>query len=315
MTPLVQIQQLTKHFAVGKKILQAIQELSFSIFSGETLGVAGESGCGKSTLGKLLIRLIEATGGSIFFENRDIRHLSKKELISFRQEVQMIFQNPAGSLNPKMTIEEVLEEPFDIHNIAKGQKKKELILELLEKVGLQKIHLKRLPHELSGGQKQRVCIARALALKPRFLICDEPLSALDVSIQAQIVNLLKDLQQESGLTYLFISHDLSIMRYLANRIAIMYLGQIVELAPTEVLFNIPLHPYTKALLSAILIPNPELERKRTQIKIYGEIPSPLSLPKGCPFYTRCPLAKNICKEYKPKLRETMPGHFVACHFT
>lgn len=314
-TPLLEIRNLSKQFVIKQRVLQAVNDVSFSIYPGETLGLAGESGCGKSTLGKLLVCLTEPTEGTIFFEGQDICKLSSKELMNFRRQVQMIFQNPSGSLNPKMNIEDIVGEPFAIHGIAHGSKRRELVADLLDKVGLQPMHMRRLPHELSGGQKQRVSIARALALKPRFLICDEPLSALDVSIQAQIVNLLKDLQKEFGLTYLFISHDLSVMRYLANRIAIMYLGQIVELVPSEQLFSHAQHPYTQALLSAILIPNPEMERKRSQIMLKGEIPSPLSPPKGCPFHTRCPMVQPICSEIKPELKESIasPGHSVACH--
>jgi oligopeptide transport system ATP-binding protein len=272
------------------------------------LGLVGESGCGKSTIGKLLVRLLAPTAGTILFENKDIARLKREEELAWRRQAQMIFQNPTAALNPRLTIEEIINEPLEIHQLDK-----EIIGSLLNQVGLSSQHLKRLPHELSGGQKQRVAIARALALQPQFLVCDEPLSALDVSVQAQIINLMKDLQQAHQLTYLFISHDLAVMRYLADRLAIMYLGQMLELATSQIIYKNPLHPYTQALLSAIPVLNPFQERKQTHFALKGEIPSSLAPLKGCPFHMRCPFAMPICKEVKPILKEVAPQHFVACH--
>lgn len=312
MIPLLEVRQLTKSFPVGSQVLQAVNQLSFSIFPGEVLGIAGESGCGKSTLGKLLVRLLDATNGSVLFDGKDIMRLPARQIRPLRKSMQIIFQNPASSLNPRMTIETILKEPLLIHNWKSSQIQPRLE-ELFHMVGLQPELFKRLPSELSGGQKQRVGIARALALQPRFLVCDEPFSALDVSVQAQIINLLKQLQEQLNLTYILISHDLAVMRYLANRIAIMYLGEFVELAPVESLYQTPLHPYTQALLSAIPLPDPQVERTRNRIILKGEMPSPLHPPKGCRFHTRCPFAQPICQEKKPEWKEWKPGHFAACH--
>ncbi len=313
--PFLKVSQLTKYFTTGSLILRAVHHLSFSIKRGETLGLAGESGCGKSTVGKLLMRLIEPTEGSIVFEGQDICHLSSRAMKSLRREMQIIFQNPSSSLNPRMTIEEILSEPLEIHRLAQGLERRKRIEDLLDLVGLQPAYVKRLPHELSGGQKQRISIARALMVQPRFLVWDEPLSALDVSIQAQIVNLLKNLQKKLDLTYLFISHDLSIMPYIADQIAIMYLGQLVELTSSKDLYQNPLHPYTRALLSAIPIPDPSIERNRSRIVLKGDIPSPFHPPSGCPFHPRCPLAQSLCTEIAPQWREIRPGHFTACHYS
>ncbi|MBA3723133.1 MAG: ABC transporter ATP-binding protein [Parachlamydiaceae bacterium] len=313
--PILEIKNLTKKFTVNGKTLHAVQDVSFSIPHGQTLGLAGESGCGKSTIGKMIVRLINPSDGTILFNGNDISKMDGKEIHSWRRKSQMIFQNPSTSLNPRMTIEEILLEPYIIHNRGCKDERKEWILSLVDQVGLQEFHLQRLPHELSGGQKQRVAIARALALNPDLIVCDEPLSALDVSIQAQIVNLLKELQQRNKLTYLFISHDLSVMREFADHMAIMYLGHLVELAPSKLLYERPLHPYTQALLSAIPVPDPVVERKRSRIILKGEIPSPLAPPSGCPFHTRCPFVQDICRKEKPQLREVARDHFAACHFS
>jgi oligopeptide/dipeptide ABC transporter ATP-binding protein len=305
--PLIEIKNVSKHFGT----LRAVQDVSLNIFAGETLGLAGESGCGKSTIGKLLVRLLEPTAGSIYFDGCEIGTLKGRALLEWRRHVQMVFQNPTGALNPCFTIEEILREPLEIHG--RDTHITHTVLHMLEQVGLQPSHLRRLPHELSGGQKQRVSIARALMLQPEVLICDEPLSALDVSVQAQIINLFKDLQKAHRLTSLFISHDLAVLRYLTDRMAIMYLGQLVELAPSAALYENPLHPYTQALLSAIPLPDPQAERKRQPIVLKGELPSPLNPPTGCPFHTRCPHALPICQVVKPQLQEKNLGHYVACH--
>lgn len=306
---MIEIKNISKTYRVGKHLLHALKNISFSIRSGETLGLAGESGSGKSTIGKLLLNLLQPSSGSIFFEGKDIFGLSPKEQKEWRREAQMIFQCPSGSLNPKMKIQEILAEPFEIHRIDQNEK---IICSLLEQVGLSQELLTRLPNELSGGQKQRVCIARAIALKPRFLILDEPLSSLDLSIQKQIIELLKDLQKANGLTYLFISHDLSLLRHFADRIAILYLGELVELGSSQEVYEMPLHPYTKALVSAIPIPDPEVERKRSRIILSGEIPSPVNPPSGCPFHPRCMFAKDICKQEKPLL-DMSGSHIASCH--
>lgn len=313
---LLEVNHLTKHFFVGHRILQAVNDLSFSIKEGEVLGLVGESGCGKSTVGQLLLRLIEPTQGSIQFAGQDIYQISSKSLKSLRRQMQMVFQNPSASLNPRMTIAEILTEPLIIHRLTQGSEQTaKRLKELLDLVNLEAAYLKRLPHELSGGQKQRVAIARALAVQPRFIVFDEPLSALDASIQAQIINLLKRLQKELGLTYLFISHDLSVMRYLADRIAVMYLGQLVELAPAERLYSHPIHPYTKALISAIPIADPQIERHRSRLLLKEELSSPFALPKGCHFHPRCPFVQPICQNHVPQWKEIQPGHFAACHFS
>lgn len=311
--PLIHATQLSKSFQTRKGSFQAVTNLSFSLFPGEIFGLAGESGCGKSTVGKLLLRLIDPTQGTIFFKGQELGKLSSEELKHKRKEMQMIFQNPGSSLNPRMTVEEILKEPFHIHRLASSTTR-EAIEHLLNEVGLSSSYLNRLPHELSGGQKQRIGIARALALRPDFIVCDEPLSALDISTQAQVINLLKRLHEKFHLSYLFISHDLAVMRYLAHRIAIMYLGQFVELAPSHELYQRPRHPYTQSLLSAILEPNPQVEKSRHRVFLKGEMPSGLHPPSGCRFHSRCPFAQPLCKQVSPTWQEVSPGHFVACHY-
>ena len=310
MNPLVTVRDLKTHFPVKKGVVKAVDGVSFDIFPQETLGLVGESGCGKSTLGRSLLRLVEPSSGEIIFENQNILDFSPRELKAWRREAQPIFQDPYGSLNPRMMAEDIIREPFEIHGIDPSQ---ERIEELFRQVSLNPQLLRRFPHEFSGGQRQRIGIARALALSPRFLVCDEPLSALDVSIQAQIVNLLRDLQRELSLSYLFISHDLRMVKYISDRVAVMYLGRIMEITASEELYARPLHPYTQALLSAIPIPDPALERKRTRVFLSGDTPSPLNPPPGCLFCKRCPKAMPICFENRPELKEISPGHQVACH--
>jgi oligopeptide/dipeptide ABC transporter ATP-binding protein len=313
MSTLLDVRHLSKQFRLKGQLLHAVQNVSFSLKSGEILGVGGESGCGKSTIGKMIMGLVEPTSGSIFFEGKNLSDLTHQRSQVWRRHIQMVFQHPAASLNPRMSVKETLEEPFLIHGIAKGKEKDGRIKELLFQVGLSEDFLDRMPHELSGGQKQRIAIARALALEPRLLICDEPFSALDVSVQAQIINLLAKLQRERHLSYLIISHDLSILRYLSQRLLIMYLGQMMELGTSDEVYHHPLHPYTQALVSAILLPDPSLEQKRSHIFINGEVPSLLRPPVGCPYYTRCPFAKKICETVKPEWKEVRPNHFAACH--
>lgn len=312
-SPLIDVRNITKQYKANRTSLTAVKDLSFSIFPGEILAFAGESGCGKSTVARLLMRLLEPSSGSIYFEGKDICKLTRHELFTMRRNIQMIFQNPSSSLNPKMTVEDILSEPFIIHQLFDKSERQRRICELLDKVNLDRSLLGRLPDELSGGQKQRVSIARALALNPRFIICDEPLSALDVSTQKQIVHLLKKLQAQENLTLLFISHDLAVIRHFAHRIAIMYLGEIVEVGLTEDIFNRPKHPYTQALLSSILIPDPMKESRRIQISLKGEIPSAFNVPTGCPFHTRCPMAMPMCVTHKPQWKEADGLHQVKCH--
>jgi len=312
--PLVLVNNLKKHFPTNQGMNKAVDGVSFEIYQGETLGLVGESGCGKSTTGKALLKLFSLTSGEIFFEGRDVSSLKKRELLSFRKDIQMIFQDPFSSLNPRMTTHEILKEPLIIHKVFKNRAiEKERVYELLELVGLDPSHANRFPHEFSGGQRQRIGIARALALNPKFIVCDEPIAALDVSIQAQIINLLKKLQIEMGLTYLFISHDLAMVRYLCTDVAVMYLGHVVEIGKSEQVYTSALHPYTQALLSAVSIPDPEKEKARKRIVLPGEIPSAINPPKGCVFCTRCPKVMPICKIEKPKLREIGSGHQVSCH--
>jgi oligopeptide/dipeptide ABC transporter ATP-binding protein len=307
---MINVKNLKKYFSTSRGLLRAVDNVSFDISKGETLGLVGESGCGKSTLGRLLLRLYEPTAGEVDFDGNNIFSLSPNELKKWRQEAQMIFQDPYASLNPRMTAEDIIAEPLQIHGIDMNER---LIAKSFQQVSLNPQHRRRYPHEFSGGQRQRIGIARALILNPRFLVLDEPIAALDVSVQAQIVNLLKALQKQMGLTYLFISHDLRMVRYIADHVAVMYLGKIVEKAPTEVLYQNPLHPYTQALLSAIPLPDPVAEKKRTRTVLSGEVPSPLHPPKGCGFCTRCPKALAVCHEEPPPLREVEPDHFVACH--
>ncbi len=312
--PLISVQNIKKHFDVGDGMLKAVDGISFDIYPGETFGLVGESGCGKSTAGRTIMRLYEPTDGKLLFKDSNVYTLSKKEMQTIRKNFQMIFQDPYACLNPKMTVEDIVAEPLDIHGICNSrQERHSKVVELLELVGLGNEHAMRFPHEFSGGQRQRIGIARALALNPEFIICDEPISALDVSIQAQVVNLLKELQNKLGLTYLFIAHDLSMVRYISDRVGVMYLGKMMELASSDELYENPLHPYTKALLSAIPIPDPVEQKKRQIIKLEGDVPSPINPPKGCRFVDRCPYAIQRCQDEEPKWRELEEKHFVACH--
>ncbi|KPU27003.1 peptide ABC transporter ATP-binding protein [Caloranaerobacter sp. TR13] len=311
---LIEVRNLKKYFNVGRGLtLKAVDGISFKIKEGETLGLVGESGCGKSTTGRTIIRLYDATDGDVIFEGMNVHKLNKEELKHFTRKAQMIFQDPYASLNPRMTVTDIIGEGIDIHGLYTGEDRQKRIYELLELVGLNREHANRFPHEFSGGQRQRIGIARALAIEPKFIVCDEPISALDVSIQAQVVNLLMELQEKLGLTYLFIAHDLSMVKHISDRIAVMYLGSIMELTTSKELYDKPLHPYTKALLSAVPIPDPEVERNRKRIILEGDVPSPINPPPGCKFQARCKLCKDICKEQTPELREVSPGHFVACH--
>lgn len=314
---LLEIKNLTKFFPVNKgllgtnrSIVKAVDDVSFSIKKGETLGLVGESGCGKTTAGRTIIRLYEPTSGEIHFNGQNI---TKVEMKPYRKRIQMIFQDPYASLNPRMTVGDIVGEPMDIHNLEKGNDRKEKIYKLLDMVGLSKEHSNRYPHEFSGGQRQRIGIARALAVQPEFIICDEPISALDVSIQAQIVNMLEDLQKNLGLTYLFIAHDLSMVKHISDRVGVMYLGKLIELADSSELYKNPLHPYTQALLSAIPVADPAESRKRKRIILEGDVPSPINPPSGCRFRTRCSYATKKCAEIEPEFKEASPGHFCACH--
>jgi oligopeptide transport system ATP-binding protein len=313
-TPLVEARDLKLHFRLHSGAqLKAVDGVSFSIPAGKTLGLVGESGCGKTTTGRALVGLYAPTGGQVFFRGRDTKHLDRQEQRAFTRHAQMIFQDPYSSLNPRMTVGDIVGEGIDIHGLLTGRQRMERIWELLGLVGLAKEHANRFPHEFSGGQRQRIGIARSLAVEPDFIVCDEPISALDVSIQSQIVNLLMDLQKRLGLTYLFISHDLSMVKYICERVAVMYLGVMVECAPSDELYDSPLHPYTKALLSAIPIADPAKEKSRRRILLTGDVPSPVNPPKGCRFAPRCPMAQAVCREQAPALREVCSGHTVACH--
>ncbi len=318
---LVQVRGLKKYFPITQGILiqrkvadvKAVDGLDFEIERGETLGLVGESGCGKSTTGRSILQLYRPTAGEVLFEGKDLAKLKGEELRKMRRNMQMIFQDPYASLNPRMTVGDIIGEPLEVHSIAKGKEKKERVQELLQIVGLNPYFVNRYPHEFSGGQRQRIGVARALAVQPDFIVCDEPISALDVSIQAQIINLLEELQTKFNLTYLFIAHDLSVVRHISDRVAVMYLGKIVELTDRNSLYSNPLHPYTKALLSAVPIPDPNVEEKRERIILVGDVPSPVNPPQGCRFHTRCPLAIDICKRVDPEFRDVGANHHVACH--
>ncbi|AUO13333.1 oligopeptide/dipeptide ABC transporter ATP-binding protein [Priestia megaterium] len=312
---LLEVKQLSKYFSItNKQVLKAVDGVSFHISKGETFGLVGESGCGKSTAGRTIIGLYNRTSGEVLYKGKNVHELSEKEKFAFHRNMQMIFQDPYASLNPRSTVKEIISEPMEVHGLYSNKKEMlNRVYELLEDVGLNRDHANRYPHEFSGGQRQRIGIARALALNPECIIADEPISALDVSVQAQVVNLLKKLQKEKGLTYLFIAHDLSMVKHISNRIGVMYLGHLVELTTSSELYQKPLHPYTQALLSAIPIPDPDVEDNRKRIVLKGELPSPINPPSGCVFNTRCPLAVAACKTQKPEWQEVEDNHFVACH--
>jgi oligopeptide/dipeptide ABC transporter ATP-binding protein len=312
--PILQVKNVKKYFQVGRnQTLKAVDNVSFEIYPGETLGLVGESGCGKSTIGRTIIRLYQATDGEVIYKGKNVHQLKGKELKQFNRSMQMIFQDPYASLNPRMKVMDIVAEGMDTHGLFSDKKRKERVIELLETVGLNESHTTRFPHEFSGGQRQRIGIARALAVEPDFIIADEPISALDVSVQAQVVNLMKKLQKERGLTYLFIAHDLSMVKYISDRVGVMYLGNLVELAESEEMYQNPLHPYTEALLSAVPIPEPDNRKERERIILKGDVPSPINPPGGCKFRTRCPKVKDICMKVVPEWKEARPNHFVACH--
>ncbi|MBE7534135.1 MAG: dipeptide ABC transporter ATP-binding protein [Anaerolineales bacterium] len=318
---LLNVEDLTMHFPIYKGLFRkqvgavhAVDGVSFNVYRGETLGLVGESGCGKSTTGRAILQLYHPTRGTVNFEGRNLVEMKKEELRHMRRKMQMIFQDPYASLNPRMSVGEIIGEPLSVHKIASGKEIQERVARLLELVRLNPSFASRYPHEFSGGQRQRIGIARAVALQPSFIVCDEPISALDVSIQSQVVNLLQELQDQFNLTYLFIAHDLSMVRHISDRVAVMYLGVVMELADSNALYDNPLHPYTQALLSAVPIPDPVLESKRKRMLLEGDVPSPVNPPSGCRFRTRCPIAQPICAEQRPEFRELKPGHFVACHF-
>ena len=319
--PLIQVRHLKKYFPIIRGLviqhhvgdIKAVDDVSFDIYKGETLGLVGETGCGKTTVGRTMLRLYEPTDGQVLFDEVDLAALPGDEMRHIRRRMQMIFQDPYASLNPRMTVGGIVAEPLEVHAVAHGGEKRERVQQLLRLVGLNPYFVNRYPHEFSGGQRQRIGIARALALNPDLIICDEPISSLDVSIQAQVVNLLEELQDRLGLTYLFIAHDLSMVRHISDRMAVMYLGKIVELTGRDEIYLNPLHPYTQALMSAVPVPDPVVEEKRHRIILEGDIPSPASPPEGCNFNTRCPVAIDVCFEKEPEFIEVRPGHFCACH--
>ena len=318
---LLQVENLTKYFYKNtglfgqkKQTIRSVDNVSFDIFRNETLGLVGESGCGKSTIGRTITRLYSPTSGKIIFEGQDISGLNSKELLPYRKKMQMIFQDPYASLNPRMTVMDIVREAVDLHSeFTTKEDKNKYVYDLLDRVGLQKSHADRYPHEFSGGQRQRIGIARALAVNPDFIVCDEPISARDVSIQAQVVNMLEDLQKELGLTYLFIAHDLSMVRHISNRIGVMYLGKLVEIGDSEEIYNNHLHPYTEALLSSVPIPDPDVAKESNPILLQGDVPSPIAPPSGCRFRTRCPYAMDICAQVEPAMVDVGVNHSVACH--
>ncbi|QWT17193.1 dipeptide ABC transporter ATP-binding protein [Collinsella sp. zg1085] len=321
--PLLKVEHLSKEFVAGsgvfssyfsKSVVSAVHDVSFEIYPGETFGLVGESGCGKSTTGRTIMRLNKPTSGHVFFEGRDVAAMNSKELKAMRRDMQFIFQDPYASLNPRMTIGEIVSEPMVIHKVGTKSERLERVRELLDVVGLNPEHINRYPHEFSGGQRQRIGIARAFALRPKLIICDEPVSALDVSIQAQVLNLLKELQERFGTAYLFIAHDLSVVQHISDRVAVMYLGKMVEVSDWKSLYAEPHHPYTQSLLSAVPIPDPDIQRERRRIILAGDPPSPINPPSGCRFHTRCPIAQAVCSEKTPEFNEVKLGHHCACHF-
>jgi len=311
---LLEIRDLKKHFQIGRETLKAVDGISLQIKRGETFGLVGESGCGKSTAGRVLVRLYEPSSGTVVYEGNDLSEARGDAARVLNRKLQMIFQDPQASLNPRMIVEDIVAEGIDIHGLAADREERtRMVQELLKTVGLSEEHASRYPHEFSGGQRQRIGIARALAVDPDFIVADEPVSALDVSIQAQVINLMKRLQKEKGLTYLFISHDLSVVKYISDRVGVMYLGVLVETTDSDKLYDDPLHPYTQALLSAVPVPDPDVEVQRERIVLEGDVPSPVAPPSGCRFRTRCPRAMDVCAEIVPEMREIKPGHFTACH--
>jgi oligopeptide transport system ATP-binding protein len=318
---LVRVEHLKKYFPITRGVvfsrhvgdIKAVDDVSFDIYRGETLGLVGESGCGKTTAGRTIIQLYRPTAGHVYYEGQNLAQMHGGELRHMRRRVQVIFQDPYASLNPRLTVGAIVGEPLEIHRVARGKEMRDRVEELLQLVGLDPYFINRYPHEFSGGQRQRIGIARALALEPEFIVCDEPISALDVSIQAQVVNLLEELQEKLGLTYLFIAHDLSMVRHISDRVAVMYLGKIVELSDRNTIYTNPFHPYTEALLSAVPIPDPVVEEKRQRTILEGDVPSPANPPAGCNFNTRCPVVMDVCSEVEPEFIEVEPGHFCACH--